>query len=179
MQPIRRNSRQRPVIKHNHRVRILRQPPHRQHTIVRMHDHISRVRRIRKNAVRLYNLLRKPIIQFLEQERSQTRARTTSDGVQHHEAFQRVAAVRFAVNHLHDVFVHSLSGLVSISPVVRCSNAVLPDEEVLGIVDVFVRPGLDTVDDLCDVSNCLFFPNTAPDKALLRSYANVLEALNL
>ena len=44
--------------------------------------------------------------------------------------------------------MHRFSCLVSISPVVRCSDTVLPNVEVLWIVDVFVGTGLNAIDDL-------------------------------
>lgn len=44
--------------------------------------------------------------------------------------------------------MHGLAGLVAVAPVVGCADAVLADEEVFGIVDVFVGAGLDAVDDL-------------------------------
>lgn len=63
VKPICRNPRERSVIKDNHRVRILRQPPHRQQAVIWVHNYISRVRRIRENTIRLYDLLREAVVQ--------------------------------------------------------------------------------------------------------------------
>jgi hypothetical protein len=43
--------------------------------------------------------------------------------------------------------VDQLSVLIAISPVISCSSACLADEEILGIVYVLIRPGLDAVQD--------------------------------
>jgi hypothetical protein len=61
---------------------------------------------------------------------------------------ERVTTVRFSVDHLHDLFMHQLSRLVPITPVVAGSNAALANIEVLGVVDVSVRARLYSVDDL-------------------------------
>lgn len=145
MQPIRSNMAQRTIIQHDHRIRILHQPSHRQHAIVRMHNHIARVRRIRKHRIRLYNLLGEPIVQPLEQKAAQTRSRSASNRVQHHEPFEGVTAVGLAVNHLHDILADGLTGLVAITPVVGGAHAIFTDVEVFGVVDVFVGAVLDAV----------------------------------
>lgn len=113
-----------------------------------MHHHIPRICRIRKHTIRLNNLLREPIIQSLQQKTSQPGARSTSNRMQHHETLEGVGSVGFAVNHLHDVFVHRLAGLVAVAPIVSGADAVLSNEEVFGVVDVFVGAGLNAVDDL-------------------------------
>ena len=46
--------------------------------------------------------------------------------------------------------MHQFSSLVSITPVVRSTNTILSDKEVLWIIDVLVRALLDTIDDLKD-----------------------------
>ena len=148
MQSIRCDSAQCSVIQHHHRIRILRQPPHGQQTIIRMHHHIPRIRRVWKHTIRLNNLLRESIIQSLQQKRSQSRSSPTSNRMQHHETLQGVRAVCLAIYHLHDVFVHGLASLVTVTPVIGCANAVFADEEVFGVVDVFVGAGLNAVDDL-------------------------------
>jgi len=43
--------------------------------------------------------------------------------------------------------VDQLSRLISISPVVCCTHPILPNEKVLGVVDVFVGARLDTIYD--------------------------------
>lgn len=59
-----------------------------------------------------------------------------------------VAAVSLPVNHLHDIFIHRLAALVAVTPVVGCTHAILAHVKVLGVVDVPVRPRLDSVEDL-------------------------------
>jgi hypothetical protein len=59
-----------------------------------------------------------------------------------------IASVCFSVDHLHDIFMHLLSSLVSITPIICRSNAILANEEVFRIVNVFIWAGLDTIDYL-------------------------------
>lgn len=148
MQPISRNMRQRPIIQHHNRIRILRQPPHRKDTVVRVHHHITRVRRIREHGIRLDNLLGEPIVEPLQEEAAQAGARAARNGVQHHEALEGIAAVGLTVNHLHDVLADSLARLVAVAPVVGGAHAIFADVEVFGVVDVLVGAGLDSVDYL-------------------------------
>jgi len=58
---------------------------------------------------------------------------------------QGVAAVCFAVDHLHYILIHRLSRLVSITPVIRRTYTILANIEVFWVVDVFVWTRLDTV----------------------------------
>jgi hypothetical protein len=53
--------------------------------------------------------------------------------------------------------MYQLPSLISITPVIRSSNAVLTNEEVFRVVDILVRPGLDTVDYLvpCALVYCI------------------------
>jgi hypothetical protein len=60
---------------------------------------------------------------------------------------ERVATIRFSINHLHDLLVYRLASLVSISPVIAGPYAALSNEEVLRVVDILVGPRLYTVDD--------------------------------
>jgi hypothetical protein len=62
--------------------------------------------------------------------------------------FEGVTTVRFPVDHLHDLFMHRLSGLVPIAPVVACPNTALADVEVLGVVNVAIRARLYPMDNL-------------------------------
>lgn len=52
--------------------------------------------------------------------------------------------------------MYRLSRLISITPIIRSSNAILPNEEVFGVVDVLVWTSLDTVDYLVPyaLANC-------------------------
>ena len=61
---------------------------------------------------------------------------------------ERIAAVCFSVNHFHDILMHRFPRLVSVTPVVRSTNAIFANEEVFRIVDVLVWSGLNAVDDL-------------------------------
>lgn len=58
---------------------------------------------------------------------------------------ERVTAIRFTIYHLHDVLTHRLARLVSISPIVCRTDAILAHVEVLRIVDVLVGPCLYSV----------------------------------
>lgn len=60
---------------------------------------------------------------------------------------ERITSIGLAVYHLHYILVDQLSCLISISPVVGCTHPILPNEKVLGVVDVFVGARLNTVDD--------------------------------
>jgi len=71
--------------------------------------------------------------------------KTFEDYITH---LQRVATVRLAIYHLHDVLMNWFSRLITISPVVRSSNTIFANEEVLGIVYVFVGTRLNSVDNL-------------------------------
>lgn len=61
--------------------------------------------------------------------------------------FERVTAVCLPVNHLHNIFMNLFSRLVSVAPNVTSTYAIFPYVKVLGVVDVFVGPGLDSVND--------------------------------
>lgn len=61
--------------------------------------------------------------------------------------FKRVATVRLAIYHLHDLLVDRLARLVPITPVVAGPYAVLANEEVFWVVDILVWPRLNSVDD--------------------------------
>jgi len=60
-------------------VGILSKPPHGKNTVVRLNDDVAHALRIREHRIGLYNLLRKPIVEPLEQERSKTRPCTSGD----------------------------------------------------------------------------------------------------
>ena len=51
--------------------------------------------------------------------------------------------------------MNRLSRLIPITPVIRSSNATLANEKVFRVVDILIRPGLDTVDYLvhCALAN--------------------------
>lgn len=158
------------VIKNHHRISILSQSSHRQQAVVRMNHDVSRVGSIRENRVGLDELLGESIIEPLQQERSKSRTRTTSNRMQHHKSlnvpasanvllvapFMRpcprptylegVTSVGLAVDHLHNILMNTLARLVTLTPVVGSSDAILAHKEVLGIVNVLVRAGLDTID---------------------------------
>lgn len=61
---------------------------------------------------------------------------------------QRVTAICFTINHIKDLFLHDLACRIACSPVVSRANTLLPDKEVLWIVDVSVRTSLDGIEDL-------------------------------
>lgn len=67
--------------------------------------------------------------------------------MEQHETLERVAPVCFSLYHLHDFFVNGLSGLVSITPVVPCTDATFADVKVLWVIDVLVRAILYAIDD--------------------------------
>lgn len=69
---------------------------------------------------------------------------------------ERVTSVCFAVDHLHDILVHLFAGLVTISPVVPCTDPLFADVEVFGVVNVLVGTGLDAVDDLCGLASAFW-----------------------
>lgn len=92
MQPVSGNVRQRTIVKHDNRVGVLRQPSHGENTVVGMDDDIAGVGRVRKDRVGLDNLLGEAVVEFLKEERAETGASTTSNGVKHHEALQESAS---------------------------------------------------------------------------------------
>jgi hypothetical protein len=59
-----------------------------------------------------------------------------------------VAAIGLAINHFHDILIHRLTTLVTITPVVGRAYTIFTHIEVLGVVNVLVGPCLDTVDNL-------------------------------
>jgi hypothetical protein len=61
---------------------------------------------------------------------------------------KRVTTVRLSVDHLHDLFMHRLSRLVSIAPIVASPHATLADVEILGIVNVSIWARLYSVNHL-------------------------------
>ncbi len=169
------------VVEDDDRVGILRESPHGQQAVVGVDDDVARVGGIWEDGIRLYDLLGKPVVEPFEQKRAETGPGTASDGVKQHEAlsqeqgvsgkvrrgnlsksqshtaaattyFQRVTAICFSVDHLHDFLVDRLSGLISIAPVVSGADAILANVEVFGIIYVLVGARLDAVDDL------IFFP---------------------
>jgi hypothetical protein len=83
----------------HHRVCVLRQPTHAQQAVVWLHDNVALLR-VGEDAVRLYELLREPVVQSLEHEGPQARARAAGNRVQQHEALERVGAIRLAVDHV-------------------------------------------------------------------------------
>lgn len=84
---------------------------------------------------------------------------------------ERIAAVGFSVDHVHQLFLHTLAHRVAGRPVVSRSCAILVHIKVLWVVDVFVCACLNAVDDLSRISAliplfslvfCAFVP-AAPD----------------
>ena len=61
---------------------------------------------------------------------------------------ERVTPLGLAIDHIHDLVMDLRSSCVSSSPVVARTCSAFVDEEVLGIVDLFVWTRLDGVDDL-------------------------------
>jgi hypothetical protein len=111
-----------------------------------MNDYIASACCVRENRVRLDDLLREAVVEPLEQKRSESRSGATSNRVEHHEALERVATIRFAVNHFHDVLVDALASLVAITPIVRRPSAVLADVKVLRVINVLVGARLNAVE---------------------------------
>jgi hypothetical protein len=46
--------------------------------------------------------------------------------------------------------LYALTGGITSTPVIPCSNALFSYKEVLGVIDVFVGTGLDRLEDLSD-----------------------------
>lgn len=111
-----------------------------------MHDDVAGAACVWEHRVCLNNFFGEPVIEPLEQERAQSGARSAGNRVQEHETLETVATICLTVNHLHNLFMHSLTRLIAVTPVVAGSDAVLADVKVLGIVNILVRPCLDTVD---------------------------------
>ena len=88
VQPISRDPRQRPIVEHNDRIGMVRQPFKRQQRIIRLHDDVALLR-IGKDRIRLNKLLGKLVVQPLEYERPKTRTRAAGDRVHEHESLQR------------------------------------------------------------------------------------------
>lgn len=88
---------------------------------------------------------------------------------QHHPHLQGITPVCLSVNHLHDVFANRLATLITITPVIRRTHTILADIKVLGVVDVFVRPRLDAVDDLPTTS--MFSIRVSSSKARGETYS--------
>ena len=128
-----------------HGVCILRQPSHAQQTVVWL-DHYVAVLRVGEDTVGLDELLGEPVVEAFEHVGAETRARAASDGVQHHEALERVGAVCLAINHIQDVLMHLLAHAVAHAPVVAGAGAILVYVEVFGVVDVLVGARLDRVE---------------------------------
>jgi len=129
----------------HHRVGVLRQPSQAQQAVVGLDDDVA-VLGVRKDAVRLDELLREAVVEALEHEGAQAGAGAARNRVQQHEALERVGAVGLAVNHVEDVLVHLLAHAVAHAPVVARAAAFLVDVEVLRVVDVLVRARLDRLE---------------------------------
>lgn len=61
---------------------------------------------------------------------------------------QRITPICLSIDHVKDLLLHMVTCRVPSGPVVPRANALLPDEEVFGVVDVSIRSGLDAIDDL-------------------------------
>lgn len=84
MQTVRTDSRERLVVEHDDRVRVVHEALETEERIVRLHDDVWR-RGIRKHRVRLDELLGVAVVEALEDVRAQPRARPAGDRVQEHE----------------------------------------------------------------------------------------------
>lgn len=91
---------------------------------------------------------------------------------------KRVTSIRFSVNHLHDIFMYQFSRLISISPVIGSSHAILSNEEVLWIVDILVWTSLNTIENLREVSTENLGTLSYLPKQMCTLYRNVPEAPN-
>jgi hypothetical protein len=72
---------------------------------------------------------------------------TSNDRDDSRSHLERVGALCLAIDHLHDLLVDALGRGVTHGPVVARSAAILGDKDVLRIVEVAMRCGLDPVDD--------------------------------
>jgi hypothetical protein len=85
VQPIARYPRQRPIVEHDDRIGVVRQSFQREEGIVRLHDDVALLC-VGKDGIRLDELLGELVVQPLEYERAETRARAAGDGVHEHES---------------------------------------------------------------------------------------------
>lgn len=112
-----------------------------------MHDDIRRILRVREHRVRLNQLLRKPIVQPLQQKASQPTPRPARNRMQHHKPLQRITPIRLAINHIHNLLLNLRAHAIPSRPVVARTRALLVNVHVLRVVDVLEGPVLDPVDD--------------------------------
>jgi hypothetical protein len=120
-----------------HTVCVQREPLQCQQRIVRLHYDVAGVSLVWKHRVRLDQLLRVTVVQFLQQVRTHARTRPSRNRVDEHEPLrtsdlrsarrsqvdteerrprpylQAVAPIRLAIDHLHDFFLFVVGLLIS------------------------------------------------------------------
>ena len=92
-----------------------------------------------------YELLGIPVSKTFKQKGSQPRTGASRNSVRHDESLQTVAALSLPIEHLHDIFVNALACCVPVRPVVSRSTAVFANVNVLGIIQVGIRPSANLV----------------------------------
>ena len=85
VQPIGQDPRQRRIVEHDDRVGVVRQPLEREQRVVRLHDDVAGLR-VREDGIGRDQLLRKAVVEPLEQVRPESGACPAGDRVQQHEA---------------------------------------------------------------------------------------------
>lgn len=118
------NVRQGAVVEDDDGVCILDEPTHGEDAVVRVDDDVAGAACVGEDGVGLDDLLGEAVVEAFEEKRAEAGAGAAGDGVQQHEALEGVAAVGFAVDHLHDLLVDGLARLVAIAPVVAGADAV-------------------------------------------------------
>lgn len=166
MKGVRCNARESAIVEDYDRVGVLRQALESEKRVVRLDHDVAGVLSIREDRVRLDQFLWKPIIQPLQQERSETRSSASRNGVEQHETLQfrsahlfqpstmaldthlqTVASIRFPINHIQHLILHSISHSITRRPIVSRARSFLVHIEVLRIVNVAIGPVCDTVYD--------------------------------
>lgn len=136
-----------------------------------MNYDIASIGRVGEYRVCLDDLFRESVVESLKQERAKTRACAASNRVQHHKSLEMsglaletcrnqetfaylegITAISFTIYHFHDVFMYRLASLITVTPIVCCTDTIFAHVEVLWVVDILVWSCLYSIDDLETVS---------------------------
>lgn len=141
------------VVQNHNWVWIVYQPLEGQYWVIRLDYNVWCLCLVGKHRIRRYDLFTILIIEPFEQIASQPTSCTTGNWVQYQKALQRLRPICLSINHVQDFLLELFSLCIPTSPTVTGTTSLFWYENVFRIVQIWMRAGLNCIDDLKSTKN--------------------------
>lgn len=136
------------IVKHNDRIWIVDESFQRKDWVVGLDDYIRRFGLIGEHWVRRNDFFRVLIVELFEEITSQTASCSTCDWMENQKSFKRLGAIGLTIDHVDDFLLEFFSLGVAAGPTVTSTTSLLGNENIFGIVQVWIWARLNCIDDL-------------------------------